>query len=263
MLYVNDKVKVTKEAREDTYDKAWWTDKELIITDVTKDDTVTEYDETLYNFITVDGEDVPCSLYEYELELVEKNIPQEMVERLETKYALVDYYVDSNIDDIGEVNFLENICEDYYRGCSDLQNIIEENMYSFFEYSLSDKLEFSIHIEDYINDFIRSCGVSNFRQCLDGGIREYLFAQFFSNALNVYSNIIFMKINDEIENIGEYKDEMLSKPNTIFLNLDVLELEDAVSDFVNSFGYENTIYDKDVDNLYEEFCSFLSDKIED
>lgn len=263
MLYINDKVRVTKEARENTYNKEWWTEKELIITDVTKDDTVTEYDETLYSFTTVDGKEVPNSLYEYELELIEKNIPQEMLERLETSYALVDYDVDSNIDDVGEIKFLENVCDDFYRGCSDLQTIIEENMDSFFEYSLSDKLEFSIHIEDYIDDFIRSCGVSSFRQCLDGGIREYLFAQFFSNALNVYSNIIFMKINDEIENIGEYKDEMLSKPNTIFLNLDVTDLEDAVSDFVNSSEYENTIYDNDADTLYKEFCTFLADKLDD
>lgn len=262
MLSINDKVKLTKQAKEETYENAWWTEKELIITDVHKSETVTEDDETMYSFNTVDGEEVPNSLYEYELEVVEKSISKEIEERLEALYDLVDYNLDGNTVEREEKNFLESICEDFYRG-NDLNTSIEDNMYPFFEYSLKDKLEFAEYIESSIDEFIRSCGTSSFRQCLDGGIREYLFSQFFSNSLTIYTNVIYLKMNDEIRDIKEYNDKLLSKTNTIFLNFDNLRVEDFVEEFVNSFGYEHTIYDKTADTLYEEFCIFLSDKLED
>ena len=134
-------------------------------------------------------------------------------------------------------------------------------MDSFFGYSFEDKLEFAEYIEEYIDEFISGCGVNSFRQALDGGIREYLFAQFFSNAETIYANLIYMKLNEVLENITEYKEEMLSESDTVFLNFDSSEVEDMVDDFINSEIYTNCVYDKSADDLYSEFCKFVSDEI--
>ena len=53
-----------------TYDNAWWTEKDLIIDYVEKDHDLSEEGQGLYSFVTVDGEEVPCSLYDYELEFI-------------------------------------------------------------------------------------------------------------------------------------------------------------------------------------------------
>lgn len=263
MLYLNDKVRVTKEAKEDTYDNAWWTEKDLIIDYIERDTDLKNDNQSLYSFVTVDEEEVPCSLYDYELELVESAISNELRERLDYTYELVEYDVDANINEEEEVRFLENICHDFYRDYSDLDTLIRENMDSFFGYSFEEKLEFAKYIEEHIDEFIDSCGVNSLRQALDGGIREYLFAQFFSNAEVIYANLIYMKLNEVLENITEYKEEMLSESDTVFLNFDSSEVEDIVEDFINLEIYTNCVYDKSVDDLYSEFCKFISDKIED
>ena len=265
MLYLNDKVRVTKEAREDTYDNAWWTEKDLIIDYIERDTDLKNDNQSLYSFVTVDGEDVPCSLYDYELELVESAIPDEIRERLEYRYELYEYDVDGDIDKQEEMDFLENVCNDFYNNRSDLDALIRENMDSLFQYSFEEKLEFAKYIEEYIDEFISSCGVNSFRQALDGGIREYLFAQFFSNAEVIYTNLIYMKLNEILENISEYSEEMLSKSDTVFLNLDSSksEVEYMVDEFIDSEISTNCIYDKSADDLYSEFCKFVSDKIED
>ena len=71
MFDLGDKVRVTERAKNDTYDNAWWTKKNLIIDYVEKDHDLSEEGQGLYSFVTVDGEDVPCSLYDYELEIIE------------------------------------------------------------------------------------------------------------------------------------------------------------------------------------------------
>lgn len=263
MLYLNDKVRVTIEAREDTYDNAWWTKKDLIIDYIERDTDLKNDNQSLYSFVTVDGEEVPCSLYDYELELVESTVPNEIRERLGRRYELCDYQVDGDIDEKEEISFLESVCDDFYRCCSDLDTLIRENMDLFFGYSFEDKLEFAKYIEDHIDEFIKSCGVNSFRQALDGGIREYLFAQFFANAETIYANLIYMKLNEILENITDYKEEMLSELDTMFLNFDSSEVEDMVEDFINLKIHTNCVYDKSADDLYSEFCKFVSDEIED
>ena len=264
MLYLNDKVRVTKEAKEDTYDNAWWTEKDLIIDYIERDTDLKNDNQSLYSFVTVDEEEVPCSLYDYELELVESAISNELRERLDYTYELVEYDVDANINEEEEVRFLENICHDFYRDYSDLDTLIRENMDSFFGYSFEEKLEFAKYIEEHIDEFIDSCGVNSLRQALDGGIREYLFAQFFSNAEVIYTNLIYMKLNEILENISEYSEEMLSKSDTVFLNLDSSksEVEYMVDEFIDSEISTNCIYDKSANDLYSEFCKFVSDEIE-
>lgn len=73
MYNLNDKVKVTEEARKNTYDNEWWTEKVLIIDHIDTNHDLSEEGQGLYSFVTIDGEDVPCSLYDYELELVESS----------------------------------------------------------------------------------------------------------------------------------------------------------------------------------------------
>lgn len=70
MFNLNDKVKVTEEAKKDTYKNAWWTKKELIITHIDYTDHLIVEGQRLYSFITVDGEEVPNSLYDYELDYI-------------------------------------------------------------------------------------------------------------------------------------------------------------------------------------------------
>ena len=262
MLHLNDKVRVTKEAKENTYGNEWWTGKNLVIDYIERDTDLKNDNQSLYSFVTVDGEDVPCSLYDYELELVESAVPDEIRERLEYRYELDEYDVDNNIDEEEEIIFLESVCNDFHRNCSDLDTLIRENMDSFFEYSFEDKLEFAEYIEEYIDEFISSCGVNSFRQALDGGIREYLFTQFFINAGTIYTNLIYMKLNEILENITEYKEEMLSESDTLFLNFDSSEIEDMIEDFIDSEISTNCVYDKSADDLYSEFCKFISDEIE-
>lgn len=69
---INNRVKVRKDNDNENYDS--FRDKILIITHVaTNKNQHQGYDssmagEGLYDFVTEDGEDVPCSLYDYELE---------------------------------------------------------------------------------------------------------------------------------------------------------------------------------------------------
>lgn len=268
MLYLNDKVRVTKEAKEDTYDNAWWTEKDLIIDYIERDTDLKNDNQSLYSFVTVDEEEVPCSLYDYELELVESAISNELRERLDYTYELVEYDVDANINEEEEVRFLENICHDFYRDYSDLDTLIRENMDSFFGYSFEEKLEFAKYIEEHIDEFIDSCGVNSLRQALDGGIREYLFAQFFSNAEAIYKNLIFMELNTMLNTLRldktyHYEEKRLNEEPTLFLNFDPSDIDNLVDEFIFVEIDSNCIYDRSADDLYSEFCDFLSNKIED
>lgn len=261
MFNLKDKVRVTERAKKDTYNNDWWTEKDLIIDHVDKEHDLSEEGQGLYSFVTVDGEEVPCSLYDYELELVESSLPSDVEEMLNTTYDLVDYNVDANIDESEEIRFLEGICDDFTRNCGQLDNLIRENMDPFFGYSFEDKLEFAKYIEDSIDENLKCCGASSLRQALDGGIVEYLFSQFFSNAEAVYINIIFTEINDRIDKIqGKFKEEMLKEKETLFLNFEVSELEDLVEEFVNDMNI-NYVYDGDLEDFYMSFCGFLSDKL--
>lgn len=73
MFNLNDKVKVTEIAKKNTYNNEWWTDKVLIIDRVDTEHDLKDEGQGLYSFVTEDGEDVPYSLYDYELELVESS----------------------------------------------------------------------------------------------------------------------------------------------------------------------------------------------
>lgn len=56
---------------------------------------------------------------------------------------------------------------------------------------------------------------------------------------------------------------MLEEKETLFLNFEPYEIEDFVDEFVNSEVDINYMYEKNIENLYSEFCEFLSSKIED
>jgi len=64
MYKVGDKVKVSSENDNDSYDE--FREKTLVITDVAYDMAV--YPQKLMCFETIDGEEIPFSLYEYEIE---------------------------------------------------------------------------------------------------------------------------------------------------------------------------------------------------
>ena len=72
MFSKGQKVKVNKENDNDNYDG--FRNKVLIITGVYRNDKehpgydIGVYPERLYEFKTIDGEDIPCALYEYEIE---------------------------------------------------------------------------------------------------------------------------------------------------------------------------------------------------
>ena len=72
MFRKGQKVRVNSENDNDNYDS--FRDKVLVITGVYKNDTEHHgydmglYPERLYEFETIDGEEVPCALYEYEIE---------------------------------------------------------------------------------------------------------------------------------------------------------------------------------------------------
>ena len=134
-------------------------------------------------------------------------------------------------------------------------------MDTFFEYSFREKLEFAEYIEENIDEFISSCGVSNLRQALNGGIREYLFSQVFSNLGALYKNVIYLKLNAILRNTGErYNEEMLENSDTAFLNFDSFEIEDMIEEFVSS-ELDNHLYEKDSYDLYIEFSEFISSKL--
>ena len=189
-------------------------------------------------------------------------ISDELKKRLKYRYELVEYDIEANIDEKEEMDFLENVCDDFYNGRSDLDTLVRENMDPLFEYSFEEKLEFAKYIEDSIDEFIKSCGVDSFRQALDGGIREYLFAQFFSNADILYSNIIYKRLNEMLEGITDYKEDMLSESDTMFLNFNPSEVEDIIEDFISLEISTSYVYDRSAEDLYSEFCKFISDKIE-
>lgn len=72
MFRKGQKVKVSSENDNDNYDS--FRDKVLVITGVYKNDKehpgydMGIYPERLYEFKTIDGEEVHCALYEYEIE---------------------------------------------------------------------------------------------------------------------------------------------------------------------------------------------------
>ncbi len=72
MYKIGDRVKVSDYNDNDNYDD--FRDKVLIITDIyTNSSEHMGYDESmegmaLYEFITEEGEEIPCALYEYEIE---------------------------------------------------------------------------------------------------------------------------------------------------------------------------------------------------
>lgn len=264
MYNLKDKVKVTEIAKKDTYENAWWTEKDLIIDNIDKNSDLAEEGQYLYSFITVDGEEVPCSLYDYELELIETSVPEDIQERLNNEYSLVEYDVLANINEDEEIGYLENVCDSFSRDCSSLDTLIGENMDSFFADSMSDKLGYAEYIEDYIDEYISSCGAKSLEQVLDGGIKEYLKAQFFSNAEAIYTNLIFIELNDILEDIkGKYTESMLGDLKTLFLNFDSSDIEEMVNKFVNTEIDTRNIYDGDFNKLYKQFCEFLSEQMED
>lgn len=188
-------------------------------------------------------------------------ITDEMKERLNHRYGLLDYTVDGNIDETEENSFLDNVCYDFNKSDSTLESLINDNMDTFFEYSFREKLEFAEYIEENIDEFISSCGVSNLRQALNGGIREYLFSQVFSNLGALYKNVIYLKLNAILRNTGEgYNEEMLENSDTVFLNFDSFEVEDMIEEFVSS-ELDNHLYEKDSCDLYIEFSEFISSKL--
>lgn len=188
-------------------------------------------------------------------------ITDEMKERLNHRYGLLDYTVDGNIDEAEENSFLDNVCYDFNKSDSTLESLINDNMDTFFEYSFREKLEFAEYIEENIDEFISSCGVSNLRQALNGGIREYLFSQVFSNLGALYKNVIYLKLNAILRNTGEgYNEEMLENSDTAFLNFDSFEVEDMIEEFVSS-ELDNHLYEKDSYDLYIEFSEFISSKL--
>lgn len=188
-------------------------------------------------------------------------ITDEMKERLNHRYGLLDYTVDGNIDEAEEISFLDNVCNDFNKSDSTLETLINDNMDTFFEYSFREKLEFAEYIEENIDEFISSCGVSNLRQALNGGIREYLFSQVFSNLGALYKNVIYLKLNAILRNTGEgYNEEMLENSDTAFLNFDSFEVEDMIEEFVSS-ELDNHLYEKDSYDLYIEFSEFISSKL--
>lgn len=188
-------------------------------------------------------------------------ITDEMKERLNHRYGLLDYTVDGNIDEAEEISFLDNVCNDFNKSDSTLETLINDNMDTFFEYSIREKLEFAEYIEENIDEFISSCGVSNLRQALNGGIREYLFSQVFSNLGALYKNVIYLKLNAILRNTGEgYNEEMLENSDTAFLNFDSFEVEDMIEEFVSS-ELDNHLYEKDSYDLYIEFSEFISSKL--
>lgn len=189
-------------------------------------------------------------------------ITDEMKERLNHRYGLLDYTVDGNIDEAEEISFLDNVCDDFNKSDSILETLINDNMDTFFEYSFREKLEFAEYIEENIDEFISSCGVSNLRQALNGGIREYLFSQVFSNLGALYKNVIYLKLNAILRNTGErYNEEMLENSDTAFLNFDSFEIEDMIEEFVSS-ELDNHLYEKDSYDLYIEFSEFISSKFQ-
>ena len=162
-----------------------------------------------------------------------------------------------------ELEFLDNIVRDFSIYDMNLDISIGENMVNFYEYSFETKLEVAKYIEEYIDEFIKDCGVSNFRQALNGGIREYLYAQFFANSSTVYKNAIINKIKEAHNNIDSYNEDILSNKETLYLNFDSSEIDDLIEEFVNEEFYVGYVYDGSVYNLYEDFCDFLSDRLKD
>ena len=79
-----------------------------------------------------------------------------------------------------------------------------------------------------------------------------------------YKNAIYIKINNISKDIKDkYNKKMLEEKETLFLNFEPYEIEDFVDEFVNSEVDINYMYEKNIENLYSEFCEFLSSKIED
>lgn len=261
MFYINDIVKVTKEAKEDTYENAWWTNINLKIDHIDK--SMGEGEEnTLYSFEDVEGKEVPNSLYAYELELVESSIEEAIKERLSYRYELLDYKSNGNIDESDEINYLEKVVERFSLD-GVLDDILIDEMISFFEYPFEDKLYNAQYIEDYVDEFIRSCGVSNLRQAINGGIREYLYCHFFSNSETIYKNLIYIKLNEIVKEINTNGEIKLNEQGNLFLQVTPETVENIIDNFISEELDINYIYDKNCDTLYREFCEFLSDRIED
>lgn len=264
MYNLKDKVKVTERAKKNTYNNDWWTEKELIIDHVEKEHDLSDEGQGLYSFVTVDGEEVPCSLYDYELELIESSVPGYIQERLNHTYELVEYNVDANIDKDREVEFLEYVVDGFSTICKSLQGVIMDNMEPFFNDLMQDKLGYAFYIKYDIDDFLDGNGANTLEEALNGGIREYLFSQFFSNAEAVYKNLIYMKLNCIAKNIkGKYDKSMLADLKTMFLSLESSEVEELVDDFVNIELDSSCIYGERHNDLYMEFCEFVSGKIEE
>lgn len=102
---------------------------------------------------------------------------EEKRKRVEPLYSLLEYKVDGKIDDCLEMNFLNSVCKDFNNG-DELSFSIDYNMHPFLNYSTISKLEFAVHIEDWINSFMKICEANSLLECLDGGIIKYLYEQF-------------------------------------------------------------------------------------
>lgn len=257
MFNLKDRVRVNS----GVYSNEPWTKEELIVTSKSID---IKSDIMTYKVTTVSGCEVEHNLYENQLHIVIP-IPPQIAERLKHSHKLIEYSVEGLVSKHKELNYLDKIFNDYYSGVHNLTSLVNSHMKTFLNVSLGEKLKSAEALEPYISHFLAETEtrVDNLVSALDGGLKVYLCKQFYENNKTFCKNSIYIELNDLIEDISkEYNENTLEDSSNIFLKFDFLEIRNFVDEFVESKIDMDCIYKSDTDNLYSEFCNYLSHKIE-